>query len=88
MRRSYLRWQRRFPNKPDRRALRVLFLCRTRASAQRKCTSIQVQKAKPPGKTHPDGLSRALTLEKPRKSAIFLLFVLYFRPALAYDRDD
>jgi hypothetical protein len=39
-------------------------------------------------KTRTDGLSRAFLLEKPRKSAFFFVFVLYFRAAVAYDRDD
>jgi hypothetical protein len=39
-------------------------------------------------KTRPDGLSTVFLLKKALKSAIFFVFVLYFRAAVAYDRDD
>jgi hypothetical protein len=39
-------------------------------------------------KTRPDGRSTALLLKKALKTAIFFVFVLYFRAAVAYDRDD
>jgi hypothetical protein len=39
-------------------------------------------------KTRPHGRSTAFLLEKALKTAIFFVFVLYFRAAVAYDRDD